>query len=166
MTIAGVSNLLFKFDVTLDILEEDNKGFSSAARDKNCFKLRQDLRKQVSITVQQLTNKHLIVERFVLFVEPIVTHTTLSDFHPYYHLWHHNTSHLQTIPSLFQAFGSWGPPKGMWAEKINNSEGVRVGGESEGMPVVLFNKSSSQYTRMVYPMIGLFWQLLSTLRGS
>ena len=113
MTIAGVSNLLFKFDVTLDILEEDNKGFSSAARDKNCFKLRQDLRKQVSITVQQLTNKHLIVERFVLFVEPIVTHTTLSDFHPYYHLWHHNTSHLQTIPSLFQAFGSWGPPKGM-----------------------------------------------------
>lgn len=113
MTIAGVSNLLFKFDVTLDILEEDNKGFSSAARDKNCFKLRQDLRKQVSITVQQLTNKHLIVERFVLFVEPIVTHTTLSDFHPYYHLWHHNTSHLQSIPSLFQAFGSWGPPKGM-----------------------------------------------------
>ena len=68
MTIAGVSNLLFKFDVTLDILEEDNKGFSSAARDKNCFKLRQDLRKQVSITVQQLTNKHLIVERFVVFV--------------------------------------------------------------------------------------------------
>ncbi|KAM7447151.1 Rab GTPase-activating protein 1 [Porites harrisoni] len=71
MTIAGVSNLLFKFDVTLDILEEDNKGFSSAARDKNCFKLRQDLRKQVSITVQQLTNKHLIVERcFGLLICP------------------------------------------------------------------------------------------------
>jgi len=65
--VAGVSNLVFKFDVTLDILEEDNKGFSSAARDKNCFKLRQDLRKKVSISVQQLTNKHLIVERLVIF---------------------------------------------------------------------------------------------------
>lgn len=66
MTVAGISNLMFKFDVTLDILEEDNKGFSSAARDKNCFKLRQDLFKKVSITVQQLTNKHLIVERFAI----------------------------------------------------------------------------------------------------
>ena len=64
-TVTGVSNLVFKFDLTLDILEEDNKGFSSAARDKNCFKLRQDLRKKVFITVQQLTNRHLIVERFV-----------------------------------------------------------------------------------------------------
>lgn len=69
--IAGVSNLLFKFDVTLDILEEDSKGFSSAARDKNCFKLRQDLHKKISITVQQLTNKHLIVERcFGLLICP------------------------------------------------------------------------------------------------
>ena len=66
MVVAGISNLMFKFDVTLDILEEDNKGFSSAARDKNCFKLRQDLCKKVSITVQQLTNKHLIVERFAI----------------------------------------------------------------------------------------------------
>ena len=164
MTIAGVSNLLFKFDVTLDILEEDNKGFSSAARDKNCFKLRQDLRKQVTITVQQLTNKHLIVERFVVFVWPIVTHTMCSGFRPFYHLWHHNKSHLQTIPSLFQAFGSWGQGKEMWAEKWWPGGGV--GGESKGTPVVLFNKSSSRYTRMVYLMIGLFWQLLSALRGS
>ena len=74
--VAGVSNLVFKFDVTLDILEEDNKGFSSAARDKNCFKLRQDLRKKVLITVQQLTNKHLIVERFVIVF--IKTTTTVS----------------------------------------------------------------------------------------
>lgn len=66
--VTGVSNLIFKFDVTLDILEEDNKGFSSAARDKNCFKLRQDLRKKVSVTVQQLTNKHLIVERSVVIM--------------------------------------------------------------------------------------------------
>ena len=34
--------------------------------------------------------------------------------------------------------------------------GVGVGGESKGTPVVLFNKSSSRYTRMVYLMIGLF----------
>ena len=74
--VTGISNLVFKFDVTLDILEEDNKGFSSAARDKNCFKLRQDLRKKVLITVQQLTNKHLIVERFVIFF--IMTTTTAS----------------------------------------------------------------------------------------
>ena len=66
--VTGISNLVFKFDVTMDILEEDNKGFSSVARDKNCFKLRQDLKKKVSITVQQLTNKHLIVERFVVMV--------------------------------------------------------------------------------------------------
>ncbi|PFX29753.1 rab GTPase-activating protein 1-like [Stylophora pistillata] len=70
-TITGVSNLVFKFDLTLDILEEDNKGFSSAARDKNCFKLRQDLKKKVSITVQQLTNRHLIIERcFGLLICP------------------------------------------------------------------------------------------------
>lgn len=83
MTIAGVSNLLFKFDVTLDILEEDNKGFSSAARDKNCFKLRQDLRKQVSITVQQLTNKHLIVERFVYFFNPLSPTLHVQFFVPF-----------------------------------------------------------------------------------
>ena len=74
--ITGISNLVFKFDVTLDILEEDNKGFSSAARDKNCFKLRQDLRKKILITVQQLTNKHLIVERFV--IDFIITTRTVS----------------------------------------------------------------------------------------
>ena len=64
--VAGISNRVFKFDVTLDILEEDSKGFCSVARDKNCFKLRQNLFKKVSITVQQLTNQHLIVERFVI----------------------------------------------------------------------------------------------------
>jgi len=69
--IAGISNRVFKFDVTLDILEEDSKGFCSVARDKNCFKLRQNLFKKVSITVQQLTNQHLIVERcFGLLICP------------------------------------------------------------------------------------------------
>lgn len=76
--VTGISNLVFKFDVTLDILEEDHKGFSSAARDKNCFKLRQDLRKKVLITVQQLTNKHLIVERLAIIVFIITTTTTVS----------------------------------------------------------------------------------------
>ncbi|XP_015775481.1 PREDICTED: rab GTPase-activating protein 1-like [Acropora digitifera] len=69
--VAGISNRVFKFDVTLDILEEDSKGFCSVARDKNCFKLRQNLFKKVSITVQQLTNQHLIVERcFGLLICP------------------------------------------------------------------------------------------------
>lgn len=76
--VTGISNLVFKFDVTMDILEEDHKGFSSAARDKNCFKLRQDLRKKVLITVQQLTNKHLIVERLAIIVFIITTTTTVS----------------------------------------------------------------------------------------
>lgn len=70
-TVTGISNLIFKFDVTLDILEEDNKGFCSAARDKDCFKLRQDLNKKVSIIVHQLKNQHLIVERcFGLLICP------------------------------------------------------------------------------------------------
>ena len=77
--VTGISNLVFKFDVTLDILEEDNKGFSSAARDKNCFKLRQDLRKKVLITVQQLTNKHLIVERFAVIVFILTKITMVID---------------------------------------------------------------------------------------
>ena len=77
--VTGISNLVFKFDVTLDILEEDNKGFSSAARDKNCFKLRQDLRKKVLITVQQLTNKHLIVERFAEIAFILTTITVVAD---------------------------------------------------------------------------------------
>ena len=77
--VTGISNLVFKFDVILDILEEDNKGFSSAARDKNCFKLRQDLRKKVLITVQQLTNKHLIVERFAVIVFILTKITVVID---------------------------------------------------------------------------------------
>ena len=59
----SVTGLVYKFDVFLDILEEDSKGFSSAARDKNCFKLRQNLKKKVVVTVTQLTNSHLIIER-------------------------------------------------------------------------------------------------------
>jgi len=58
-----LNNLVFKFDVALDILEEDGKGFTAVPRDKVCFKLRQNLRKKVVVTVQQLTNKQLIVER-------------------------------------------------------------------------------------------------------
>ena len=63
------SNSVYKFDVLLDILEEDAKGLSSVARDKNCFKLRQNLKKKVVVTVTQLTNRHLIIERYgVLFL--------------------------------------------------------------------------------------------------
>ena len=58
-----LNNLTFKFDVALDILEEDSKGFSSVPRDRVCFKLRQNLQKKVVVTVQQLTNRQLIFER-------------------------------------------------------------------------------------------------------
>ena len=61
------NNLSFKYDVTIDILEEDSKGImAQVARDKNCFKLRQDVNKRVVICLEQLTNKTLAIERCVI----------------------------------------------------------------------------------------------------
>ena len=58
------NNLTFKFDVTLDILEEDRQGtFSQAARDKVCFKLRENVQKKVVLLLEQVTNKTLDIER-------------------------------------------------------------------------------------------------------
>jgi hypothetical protein len=54
----------FDFDVTVDILEEDSKGgFSSVARDRECFKVRQNIMKRISVTVTQTGNKPLAVQR-------------------------------------------------------------------------------------------------------
>eukprot|EP00795_Rhopilema_esculentum_P010495 gene10495-19207_t len=66
------NNLSFKYDVTIDILEEDSKGtMAQVARDKNCFKLRQDVNKRVVICLEQLTNKTLAIERcFGLLLSP------------------------------------------------------------------------------------------------
>lgn len=54
----------FDFDVTVDILEEDSKGgFSSVARDKDCFKVRQNVMKRVGLTMTQTSNRQLAVQK-------------------------------------------------------------------------------------------------------
>ena len=58
------NNLIFKFDVTIDILEEVSNGtLSQVARDKSCFKLRENVPKRVVLCLEQVTNKTLAIER-------------------------------------------------------------------------------------------------------
>ncbi|XP_070581659.1 rab GTPase-activating protein 1-like isoform X2 [Ptychodera flava] len=63
---------LFCFDVSLDIKEDDGKGgFSHVPKEKNCFKLRRDYVKKIIVTVQQVNNVQLNVERcFGLLLSP------------------------------------------------------------------------------------------------
>lgn len=58
------NNLTFKFNVTVEIWEEDGKGsFQTVARDKNHFKLRQQLHRKIVLYVEQISNMKLKVER-------------------------------------------------------------------------------------------------------
>ena len=59
--------LVYEFEVKVDISEDDSKGgFSSVAFEKDCFKLRQNVRKKVTLTVSQQSDRRpLIVERCV-----------------------------------------------------------------------------------------------------
>ncbi|XP_061884406.1 rab GTPase-activating protein 1-like isoform X1 [Entelurus aequoreus] len=65
---------LFIFTVSLEIKEDDGKGNFSAVpkdRDKLYFKLRQSVQKKVVITVQQIGNKELGIERcFGMLLSP------------------------------------------------------------------------------------------------
>ncbi|XP_037104526.1 rab GTPase-activating protein 1-like isoform X1 [Syngnathus acus] len=65
---------LFIFTVTLEIKEDDGKGNFSPVpkdRDKLYFKLRQNVPKKVVITVQQISNKELVIERcFGMLLSP------------------------------------------------------------------------------------------------
>ncbi|MGH0174406.1 UNVERIFIED_CONTAM: hypothetical protein FKN15_077409, partial [Acipenser sinensis] len=57
---------VFTFTVSLEVKEDDGKGNFSPVpkdRDKFYFKLRQGVEKKVMITVQQLTNNELGIER-------------------------------------------------------------------------------------------------------
>ncbi|XP_046669635.1 rab GTPase-activating protein 1-like isoform X3 [Homalodisca vitripennis] len=46
---------MFVFEVTMEIKEEDGRGgFSAVPKDRNCFKLRMNVEKQVCLTVQQV----------------------------------------------------------------------------------------------------------------
>uniref|UniRef100_A0A672NXC9 RAB GTPase activating protein 1 like n=1 Tax=Sinocyclocheilus grahami TaxID=75366 RepID=A0A672NXC9_SINGR len=60
---------IFTFTVSLEVREDDGKGNFSPVpkdRDKYYFKLRQGVQKKVVVTVQQMTNKELVIERWVL----------------------------------------------------------------------------------------------------
>ncbi|XP_013421273.2 rab GTPase-activating protein 1-like, partial [Lingula anatina] len=53
----------FHFDVFMEVKEEDGKGnFSACPKDKNAFKLRVNLEKKISVTMQQTSNKELKIE--------------------------------------------------------------------------------------------------------
>lgn len=76
------SGLIYKFDLVLDILEDDGKGsYTSVPRDKTCFKLRRDVHKQIIVTLHQLSNRLVIIERcFGLLICPgrNVTHADMN----------------------------------------------------------------------------------------
>ncbi|XP_023072961.1 rab GTPase-activating protein 1 isoform X1 [Piliocolobus tephrosceles] len=65
---------IFTFSVSLEIKEDDGKGYFSAVpkdKDRQCFKLRQGIDKKIVIYVQQTTNKELAIERcFGLLISP------------------------------------------------------------------------------------------------
>ncbi|XP_056304335.1 rab GTPase-activating protein 1-like isoform X1 [Danio aesculapii] len=65
---------VFTFSVSLEVREDDGKGNFSPVpkdRDKYYFKLRQGVQKKVSVVVQQLTNKELVIERcFGMLLSP------------------------------------------------------------------------------------------------
>nr|XP_004662841.1 rab GTPase-activating protein 1 isoform X1 [Jaculus jaculus]XP_044996664.1 rab GTPase-activating protein 1 isoform X1 [Jaculus jaculus] len=67
-------NDIFTFSVSLEIKEDDGKGYFSAVpkdKDRQCFKLRQGIDKKIVIYVQQTTNKELAIERcFGLLLSP------------------------------------------------------------------------------------------------
>ncbi len=56
--------LVFEFSVKVDISEDDGKGgFSPALYEKDCFKLRLNLNKTITLTVTQGSTRPIIVER-------------------------------------------------------------------------------------------------------
>ncbi|KAG8447870.1 hypothetical protein GDO86_015108, partial [Hymenochirus boettgeri] len=65
---------IFSFSVSLEIKEDDGKGYFSAVpkeKDKQCFRLRQGVDKKIVICVQQTSNKELAIERcFGLLLSP------------------------------------------------------------------------------------------------
>ncbi|RLU26799.1 hypothetical protein DMN91_000596 [Ooceraea biroi] len=71
-----INSRVFIFEVTMEIKEEDGKGgFSTVPKDRNCFKLRSNVAKQVCLSIQQVSSKEggitLEVERcFGVLVSP------------------------------------------------------------------------------------------------
>ncbi|TRY82892.1 hypothetical protein DNTS_001529 [Danionella cerebrum] len=65
---------IFTFSVSVEVREDDGKGNFSPVpkdRDKYYFKLRQGVQKKVSVVVQQISNKELVIERcFGMLLSP------------------------------------------------------------------------------------------------
>ncbi|XP_014674298.1 PREDICTED: rab GTPase-activating protein 1-like [Priapulus caudatus] len=64
---------LFKFEVSLEVKEEDGKGsYAVCPKDKSCFKLRRNLEKKLVLSVQQTAGfRELVIERcFGLLISP------------------------------------------------------------------------------------------------
>ncbi|XP_063057023.1 rab GTPase-activating protein 1-like [Engraulis encrasicolus] len=65
---------VYTFTVSMEVREDDGKGNFSPVpkdRDKYYFKLRQSLQKKVVVTVQQMNNKELVIERcFGMLLSP------------------------------------------------------------------------------------------------
>ncbi|XP_046837538.1 rab GTPase-activating protein 1-like isoform X2 [Vespa crabro] len=71
-----INSRVFIFEVTMEVKEEDGKGgFSTVPKDRNCFKFRSNIAKQVCLSIQQVSSKEggitLEVERcFGVLVSP------------------------------------------------------------------------------------------------
>ncbi|XP_011304612.1 rab GTPase-activating protein 1-like isoform X2 [Fopius arisanus] len=71
-----INSRVFIFEVTLEVKEEDGRGcYSTVPKDRNCFKLRSNVAKQVCLSIQQVSSKEggitLEVERcFGVLVSP------------------------------------------------------------------------------------------------
>ncbi|XP_012282436.1 rab GTPase-activating protein 1-like isoform X2 [Orussus abietinus] len=71
-----INSRVFIFEVTMEIKEEDGKGtFCTVPKDRNCFKFRSNVTKQVCLSIQQVSSKEggiaLEVERcFGVLVSP------------------------------------------------------------------------------------------------
>uniref|UniRef100_A0A8C5AQ44 Rab-GAP TBC domain-containing protein n=1 Tax=Gadus morhua TaxID=8049 RepID=A0A8C5AQ44_GADMO len=68
---SSADNDLYTFTVSLEVKEDDSKGKLQVNRDKFYFKLRQGVQKKVLISVQQMCNKELAIERcFGMLLSP------------------------------------------------------------------------------------------------
>jgi hypothetical protein len=58
-----VNSRVFIFEVTMEIKEEDGKGaYNTVPKDRNCFKLRSNVPKQVCLSIQQVKEGGITLE--------------------------------------------------------------------------------------------------------